>query len=48
MEDWQVIFQGEARRLGGIPKAPLDFIKLEEDKLRGSCDLEEMEESRQR
>jgi hypothetical protein len=48
MEDWQVIFQREARRLGGIPKTPLDFIKLEEDQLRGRCDLEEMEEGRQR
>lgn len=48
MEDWQVIFQGEAQSLAAIAKTPLDFIKLEEEQLGGSCELEEMEEGRQR
>ena len=39
MEDWQVIFQKETRRLSTLPKTLLDFIKQEEEQLRDGCHL---------
>jgi hypothetical protein len=43
MEDWQVLFQQQAVRLGGLSLMPLEMgSKLEEDRPRRIISLEEM------